>query len=385
MHDARAQGLAEHRQKRASRPADCPRWLTTSALVAVLLYGVTGVAVLAIAQRAWIGGRVSTAFVTMRAASSAGDSGVFASPVMPRGARPTIPHADAESAAVAMGYWEAPSFQDRTVPYYKERPTERRHFCGRSYYVRPVIAMPDTNVVRTNSGNDWGMWAPTWVMPICDDAELVRTSVMLSDLPSALRVILGDQVGDVPELVPAPRTFPRIYFWRWQYFPDWERGIGMTPETAVAVAVAWLRGTGARVAEVPEAFTIIIAPDVTDRLAHSHSTQTFGITPNCPRWRLTLDRPVTLRGAVSGQIVHTRTVYVTRGDSGCRGAPVLEIPKPSQPTTVPFEYPVVSPLPHDSGTPPQIARATRPPDPKYRWTMLHVIEPIWFEAARLLR
>ena len=156
-----------------------------------------------------------------------------------------------------MGYWGAPSFQDRSVPYYHEIPTERRRFCGRSYYVRPVVAMPDTIVVRANSGNDWMMWAPTWVVPICDNTGLVRTSVELTDVRPGLRVIQGPGPRDVPELVPDSGTFPHIGQWRASQIGDWESGIGMTPETAVAVAAALLRKTGARVSEVPEAFTMV--------------------------------------------------------------------------------------------------------------------------------
>jgi len=185
------------------------RWLTRRAwLVALpctIVVGATGVAC---APRAEGSVRVRSGSVTGRAAAAAGDSGVFASPVEPLGVHHLLPHADAESAAVAMGYWAAPSMQDRTVPYHHDLPTEGRRFCGRSYYVRPVLAMPDTTVVRSTNGNDWMMWAPTWVMPICDDVGLVRTSVQFADLPQALRVRQGPGPRDVPELVPDSGTFP---------------------------------------------------------------------------------------------------------------------------------------------------------------------------------
>ena len=148
-----------------------------------------------------------------------------------------------------MGYWAAPSMQDRTVPYHHDLPTEGRRFCGRSYYVRPVLAMPDTTVVRSTNGNDWMMWAPTWVMPICDDVGLVRTSVQFADLPQALRVRQGPGPRDVPELVPDSGTFPHIGQWSAKQIDDWERGIGLTPESAVTVVSALLEKTGARVAE----------------------------------------------------------------------------------------------------------------------------------------
>ena len=359
------------------------RWLTRGASVTSLLFAVVSVAVLSLAQRTWMGGRIPSASVTGSAALAAGDSGVFASPILPSTVRARLPHADAESAAVAIGYWEVPSVQDVSVPYYKERPLERRHFCGRSYYVRPVVAMPDTNVISSNVGNDWGMWAPTWVMPICDDAERVRTTVLLSDVTLGLRVIQGDGPGDAPELVPTPGTFPHIGYWHSRYFPDSERGIGMTPETAIAVAAARLIGTGARVAEVPEAFTIIMPPNEGARSADSR--RTFARTAICPRWRLTLDRPVALRGTQSGQVVRTRTLYVARGALGCEGAPVLQIPKPSQPTTVAFSYSIRPVQPRDSVPSSVKHRPPKFPDTQFRWTTLRVSEPIWFEDARVVR
>jgi hypothetical protein len=283
-----------------------------------------------------------------------------------------------------MGYWDVPSVQDVTaLPEYKVHPFERRHFCGRSFYVRPIVAMPDTSVGRFNSGNAWGMWAPTWVIPICDDKERVRTTVIFSDLPvGVLRVIQGDRPGDIPQLVPAPGTFPHIGFWSSRFFPDWERGIGITPETAVDVGEAQLRGTGARVAEVPEAFAMILPPDAW-RHAPSDS-QAFAPTAQCSRWRLTLDRAVTLRGLVTHRVVRTSTVYVTRGENGCHGAPVLEIPKLSQPPTLPLMY-MVPYQGRDTLAPRQRRRPSELRGFNPGWTTVRPVEPIWFEPARTLR
>src|SRR5690348_6012886 len=112
------------------------RWLARGVFITLLVYVVAGVAVLGLTQRAARGARVPGAFVAGRAAAAIGDSGVFATPVIPRGIHPTIPHADAESAAVASAYSYTPSVQDLSaLPEYKEIPLERRHFCGRSYYV----------------------------------------------------------------------------------------------------------------------------------------------------------------------------------------------------------------------------------------------------------
>ena len=270
-----------------------------------------------------------------------------------------------------MGYWEAPSIQDVTVPYPHDIPTEQRHFCGRSYYVRPVVAMPDTTVVRSQTSNDWMMWAPTWVVPICDTNGVVRSSVELADVPPGLRVIQGANPHDVPELVPDSGTFPHIGQWPAAHMEEWERGIGMSPETAIATANALLRTTGVHVAEVPEAFTMVrmLEPPAVG------PPRIFGDLAICPRWRLTLDRPVVLRGAGSGQEVRTQTVWVTRSLNGCQGVPLLQIPKSLQPSTVPFLYDASRP-------PPPGRRLTGPPARDFRWTALRVVEPIWFEEAR---
>ena len=98
----------------------------------------------------------------------------------------------------------------------------------------------------------------------------------------------------------------------------------------------------------------------------------------CVRWRLTLDRPVTLRGNASGQIVRTRMVYVTRAPTGCGGEPRLQIPKAGQPATAPLHYTVVDqPMPG--------SRFAGMPRIDIRVTTLQVLEPIWFEDARLER
>jgi hypothetical protein len=268
------------------------------------------------------------------------------------------------------------------VPYYKERPTQRRHFCGRSYYVRPVVALPDSEVPSVTS--DIVMtWGPAWVMPVCNDAGIVRTSVLLADAPTRMRVIQGDQPGDVPELVNPPRSFGRIVGWDAKSFPDWERGIGMTPETATGVVTTQLAGAGARVTEVPEAFMLVMPPRET--ALRASLPQPFIQTHACPRWRLTLDRPVTLRGMTSGKVIDTRTVYVTRGGNGCSGIPTLQIPQPPQPTTLPFLFGVRPGMPRDSAVPPLNGRPATLPPPEMRWMALRVTEPIWFEEARLLR
>lgn len=347
-------------------------WLTRSVRIGALAFAVASG--IACAPPGGTRARVPRGSVTGRAAAAVGDSGIFASPVQPRGVRPVIPHADAESAAVAMAYMAAPSFQDPSVPYPHSIPTEQRRFCGRSYYVRPVVAMPDTTIVRSMSGNDWMTWSPTWVMPICDDEGIVRGSVHFTDLPPRLRVRQGPGPRDVPELVPDSGTIPHIGEWPLMFMRDWERGIGMTPETAVAAAIALLGKTAARVAEVPEAFMIVKVVDPSPPMIRM--PRIVGHLAMCPRWRLTVDRPVTMRGIGSRQLVRTRTVYVTRKQDGCLGAPIVEIAMPVQATTVPFMYAVMPQL----GT-----RVPRPYDLELRWTTLRVVEPLLFEEARLER
>jgi hypothetical protein len=348
------------------------RWLVGAACVTVLVYAVAGGAAYALGLRARTRTRVPSDAVTGSAAKAAGDSGVFATPVMSSNVRPVIAHADAESAAVAMSYRLAPSYQVIGIPYYKERPTERRHFCGRTYYVRPVVALPDAADVPSVTSNPLMIWGPAWVIPVCNDAGFVQTTVLLTDAPVQLRVILGDQPSDVPEMVFPDSTFPRITGWDARYFPDWERGIGISPESAVAVAVAWLAGTGARVSEIPEAFMLVLPHE----LPRATTDPTMVQTHLCPRWRLTLDRPVSLRGMTSGQLVRTRTVFILAGETGCGGAATLQIPRPTQPATLPFQYGVRLVTSNRSG---------EPAPPEMRSTALRVTEPIWFEEARTHR
>jgi hypothetical protein len=345
------------------------------------VYAVAGAAALGLAQRAREGARVPRGTVTGRAAAALGDGAVFAMSSPPPGVRPVIALADAESAAVAMGYRMAPSYQVLGVAHYKTRPTERRHLCGRSYYVRPVVALPDSVEVPSVTSDIVMTWGPAWVVPVCDDAGTARTTALVADAPTRTRVVLGDQPGDVPELVYPRDGYGHIGAVHPSASRGWERGIALTPETAVAVAAAQLAGMGARVTEVPEAFMFVLPPRGPEQRSSMRQTST---QPGCPRWRLTLDRAVTLRGKASGQVVRTRTVYVARGDNGCEGAAALQIPRPAQPTTLPFMYgahvgvpdpvaPRRGPLPFDF----------RPME--IRWTALRVTEPVWFEEAGLSR
>jgi hypothetical protein len=147
--------------------------------------------------------------------------------------------------------------------------------------------------------------------------------------------------------------------------------------------MAQLAGTGARITEVPEAFMLVVPPRVPELRARLPQPNIQ--THLCPRWRLTLDRAVTLRGMTSGQLVRTRTVYAARGDIGCAGAPTLQIPRPAQPTKLPFSYGVRPAMPRDSVVP---ARGGRPgllPPPEMHSTALRVTQPVWYEAARLSR
>jgi hypothetical protein len=175
-------------------------------------------------------------------------------------------------------------------------------------------------------------------------------------------------------VVPDSGTFPHIGQWRSEQMPHWERGIGMTPESVVTVLTALLGKTGPYVAEVPEAFTAVRLLDPSPPMIRSPWIEAD--LAICPRWRVTLDRPVTLRGAASGQVVRTQTVYVTRDKGGCEGAPLVQLPVPSQPATVPFMYVVSEPVRPGS-------RVVGPPAPEFHWTALRVLEPLWFEEARL--
>lgn len=359
------------------------RWLAGAALVTIIAYAVAGVAALGLAQREREGTGVQPGTVTGRAAVDLGNGAAFTLRAPPPGVRPVVPRADAESTAVAFAYGLGPSIQVARGQHVEDRPTERRRLCGRSYYVRPVVALPDPAAVPAVTADLTTAWGPTWVVPVCDGAGVARTTVLMADAPTRLRVVLGDAPDAVPELVypvgSAAHGATHVGAVDPGRFRDWEGGLALSPERAVTVAVAALAGTGARVAEVPEAFQLVVTPQAPQTPA---MRQAIGNVQACPRWRLTLDRAVALRGITSGQVVRTRTVYVTRGDGGCDGAPALQVSRPVQPTTLPFLY-GVAPSGPVAGAPARDGRSADPGPPELRWTALRVTEPVWFEGARL--
>ena len=330
--------------------------------------------------------QVSRDVVTGPAAAAIGDSGIFDLRGSVDGAPHVIARADAESAAVAFAYgWEAPSnlvfsqsnLSPHRIPHAEIHPLERRSVCDRSYHVRPVVAMPDTLSVRSPT-SDVTVWGPIWVVPICNDGGSVKAIVLVADMPMAVQVVVGDRPGAVPELTFPDSTFPHIGMAPVQMMDGQGRGIGLSPERAVAAAVSALAANGGvHVREVPDAFPIIMSvPAPTPG-----RTQALPQGRECPRWRLRLDRDVRLRGRISGQVVSTATVYVSRDKFGCGGDATLEIPRPNQPTTLPYAYGVYAPM-LDSTAPVPGRRA--PPRPiEFRSTALRVTEPIWFEPAQL--
>ena len=317
-----------------------------------------------------------------RAAEALDDSGHFVLSGEPADIHPALARADAESAAVAQSYWFAPSRRVLRPHEMVERPTEGRHVCSRSYYVRPVVALPPDSVSASSVTGDFVMRVgPAWVTPVCDDAGVVRSTTLVADAPTRLRVILGDQRGDVPELVYAHDGSDRIVtIDANDPRRRMERGIGLMPETAVAVAAATLAGTGARVSEVPGAFQVVLPPDRPSHRMAADQANTQSQT--CMRWRLVLDRPVTLHGVASGQVLRTTTVWVARGDNGCAGAPTLQIPRSAQPTSLPLRYGVRPGFPRDTVLAPRDGHPVEFPLPQMRSIALHVMEPVWFEEAR---
>jgi hypothetical protein len=360
------------------------RWLAIVLGVGLSMMAAAAAVRVARARRTGPGARVSREMVTGRAGTALSHSGTFAPSGAPASVHAVIPRVDAESAAVAMGYWEAPSYPVVRNGEHLEKPLERRHVCWRSYYVRPVVALPADSIIASDVTSDFvGTWGAAWVVPICDDAGVARTTVLLADAPTRLRVLLGDQPGDVPRLARPTDGPARINFWPTKLFPELDRGVGIMPESAVTTAVAGLAGTGARVAEVPEAFTMVIRPRRSPN--GTIADQSMPQAPMCARWRLTLDRPVELRGIASGQVTRTATVYVARTGAGCSGAASLEIPLAVQPSTLPFWYGVRPGWPRDTVLRPVEGRPMKLPDPQMRSIRLRVTEPVWFEEARLAR
>ena len=360
------------------------RWKAAAASVALLAYLAAAIAA---ARMSGAGRepRISREMVTGRAAAALDGSGRFVLSGEPIDVHPALARANAESAAVAQAYWFAPTrtvFRQRETV---ERPTERRHVCSQSYYIRPVVALPPDSVSASSVTGDFAMQAgPVWVVPVCDDAGVVRTTTLVADAPTRLRVILGDQPGDVPELVYPHDRSGRVVSMNMRRERGWPGGISLLPESAVTVAATRLAGTGALVSEPPQAFMVVIPPD---RVPHRMPRRTLfdqAITQGhaCPRWRLVLDRPVTLRGVSSGQVVRTSIVYAARGDNGCVGKPTLQIPRSVQPTTLPFSYGVRPGFPRDTVLAPRNGHPVDFPPPQMRSIALRVTAPVWFEEAR---
>lgn len=337
-------------------------WLARAVSATILLYGLAVAAGLGLAWRARFGARISRRMVTGRALIALGDSGAFAMHDPPLGIHPKLHLADAESAAVAIAYWVGPKHEIVRGSQVVERPTERRHVCGRAYYVRPVLDVPDS---IAPAGVDVALsFGPAWVIPVCNDGEIVRATSIVADAPTELRVTLGDHPGDVPELeFPANRWEPAHFgFWLAEQFPNWERGVGLAPETAVAVATTTLASSGARVTEMPEAFAIV--PTLHD-LPQDSLFQSQIQPQEIARWRLTLDRTLTLRGLSSGQVVRTRTVYVAPTFGVHGPVMTMQIARPAQPRAIRFDY---------------VVRFGQ----GLHQVMIPVLEPIWFESARLV-
>ena len=358
-------------------------WLLLAARLGAILTFLVLAAVLGLSWHARNGTRLRLEFVSGRAAAALGDSGVFAMHGAPPGILPKLPLADAESAAVADAYRFAPTHWITRGREILERPSERRHVCGRAFYMRPVISVPDSLSAQRITTDLTLLWGPVWIVPVCNDAGIAETTVAIADAPTELRVTLGDQPEDVPEL-----NFPRdllrahIVWTDPTRSIDWDRGIALSPETAGAVASATLKGTGARVNDVPEAFHVVLSSR--DGESPDSIFQSATQPPACLRWRLTLDRPVLLRGRASGQIARTNTVYVARGPWGCDRTATMQIPRPLQPRTIHFLYDLwrhkvgsKDPRPEHGGNLSSLF--------KMRSTIVPVREPLWFEPAELVR
>src|SRR5712671_925480 len=81
---AKAVGLREEGGS-SVRPG---RWLAIGGSVSALVYALAAVSALGLTQHALVGARVPRGSVTGRALAATGDSGVFASPVLPAGVHP---------------------------------------------------------------------------------------------------------------------------------------------------------------------------------------------------------------------------------------------------------------------------------------------------------
>lgn len=284
--------------------------------VSALLTAVTAVAVLACALGAWPQVHVPRGSVTGQAAAAVGDSGIFAPPTLPRAAPGRSCHSQNTSASVPRAHRGTMVFRDRrlgypTVPY---EPGIRRDRAPRMR--TRVLSSPNAGDAGCERREDHEYEPSDNVAAAVGNSRMRRFGPrarlgLLAGRPTRGAGHPGPGPTDVPELEADLETAPHIGRDARFSSADWERGIKPTPETAVATVAAVLGPTGARVAEVPAAFAGGEKFGPEDVFEHPGPKRTLFIQlvaqPLSRRWRLTLDRAVTLHGTASRQVVRTRT------------------------------------------------------------------------------
>jgi len=215
--------------------------------------------------------------------------------------------------------------------------------CDRAYYALPAYGPPPPWVPGYVSRPA----APFWVVPLCNTRDEPEVTVSVSTLATNLTLVDGKL------------RFPQFTgggeFAIYAVLPGWARGRGVwiRPERAVELVTS---GTGARVAAVP---TFVQRGRADGQL----------FFPDISRWRLELDRPLTVRSVVTRAQYDTRELWVGMAPGGEQ----LLVPRAAQPDSVLWLYPAA-----DS--------AGNPVDPtRYDSVRLKVRVPVNFDTVTIVR
>jgi hypothetical protein len=203
------------------------------------------------------------------------------------------------------GYW--------TDPHLLDLCPDEVHYVRPQLGALPVDSLPDDLAVTPLR-----KFGPQWLLPLCGDDAEPQMTVQVALRANLVRFRSGQLVEPEPYLLSAfsPQGVP----WQW---PD---ALPLSAERAARFAYDQ---TGARIARVPELF---LRGDTDSQGTYDLQA---GAARNCSRWRIVLDREVSMQRGVGSPVRSTTEVYVaTISCSGSDITPTLQLPIEGQVASV---------------------------------------------------
>lgn len=190
------------------------------------------------------------------------------------------PRQDLLALAAAFGPWAARGIGFERIAEMRGAPIDLAALrpCGRAVYIATPFALPDgaPTWVHRSLG-------PQWIFPLCESATAPPAVTLIVAANTTTQLIDGWPI-DPPDSSGAP------------YMPIGVRlGESAPWMSAERAAAAVYRATGARIARVPE------AAGTTDYVTEEAT---------CYYWKLTVDRPVRVRGLASGTVSEVTDFFV---------------------------------------------------------------------------